>query len=117
MIEETLTPPVKQIASVYIAGKITGLDAQATSIKFANAASELLGIKCYPFNPHPYVVKNKLDLQPYNEIMKICIKHLITCDAVFMLPDWRESKGATIEHEVAKMLEIPIFYDISKINS
>lgn len=32
------------------------------------------------------------------------------CDAVFMLPDWKTSEGAVIEHTAATEAEIPILY-------
>lgn len=29
-----------------------------------------------------------------------------------MLPDWKESKGACVEHETAIKMNIPIFYEL-----
>lgn len=34
------------------------------------------------------------------------------CDAIFMLPDWKDSKGACVEHETAIKMNIPIFYEL-----
>jgi len=35
---------------------------------------------------------------------------ILSCHAMFMLPNWEKSKGAGIENEWAKKLGIPIFY-------
>jgi len=40
--------------------------------------------------------------------MKICIKSLITCDAVYVLEDWHESPGATLEMQIARALDIKL---------
>lgn len=34
---------------------------------------------------------------------------LAKCDAVLMTPDWRRSTGATVEHDLAVSLGIPVF--------
>ncbi len=38
-------------------------------------------------------------------------------DALFMLDNWKESKGAVIEHEYAFKKGVPIFYSIRGINN
>jgi len=40
---------------------------------------------------------------------------LSKCDAIFMLPGWKESGGALIEHRKAEELNIPIFYEFSEL--
>jgi hypothetical protein len=47
--------------------------------------------------------------------MKICIQAMIYCDAVLLLDDWTQSKGATIESELAEKLGIPRFTEINQI--
>ena len=37
----------------------------------------------------------------YEDIMRICYSAIDICDAVYMLDDWNESKGARLEHEFA----------------
>jgi len=46
----------------------------------------------------------------YEEYMKIGIAHLLTCNEIHMLPDWKDSKGAKIEHDLADALEMKIVY-------
>lgn len=36
---------------------------------------------------------------------------MLQCDAVYMMRDWRFSKGASIECDLARKLEIPIIYE------
>lgn len=36
-------------------------------------------------------------------------------DALYMMPTWKKSKGAVMEHDYAKKCGIPIFYEESKI--
>ena len=100
---------------VYIAGPIAGdPDARAN---FTRAARELLAQK------RPIHVINPLDVTPDDHegdcppgyppgegehahtssacFMRADLRALLTCDEIHMLPGWRNSKGATIEHAVA----------------
>lgn len=38
-------------------------------------------------------------------------------DAMFVLPNWKTSRGTKKEIKIAKKLKIPIFYEIEKLNS
>jgi hypothetical protein len=40
---------------------------------------------------------------------------LEACDALLMLPDWDQSKGAIAERELAINLGLPVFYDIQEL--
>ena len=45
--------------------------------------------------------------------MIVCIYYLITrCDTVYMMYGWEDSRGATIEHKVAKRFKKKIVYEI-----
>ena len=45
--------------------------------------------------------------------MIVCLYYLIIkCDAIYMMPDWESSRGATIEHSVAKRLNKRIIYEL-----
>jgi len=43
--------------------------------------------------------------------MRNDIKTLMLCDEIHMLKDWESSKGAKIEHDLAKSLGIKIVYE------
>ena len=47
----------------------------------------------------------------YEEYMKLDIKHLIECDAIYMLEGWERSVGARCEHMVAAMCGLEIYYE------
>lgn len=44
------------------------------------------------------------------EYMKNDLKTLIECDVIFALPDWKESRGASIEVNLARELGMEIVY-------
>lgn len=90
---------------VYIIGAVSGLEREAVVAKFDKAAQALKGAGMLPVNPVEVV-------QPetgWNDAMRQCIKTMLTCDAVLLLPDWQESRGATLEVMIARNLEMPQF--------
>ncbi len=46
----------------------------------------------------------------WNDYMKLDISYLMTCDAIAMLPNWEESKGAKLEKYIANELNMKIYY-------
>ena len=92
---------------IYIAGKITG-DADYKA-KFRNAETVLLAMDWnYWFIVNP--VKECKEHWSWLRCMIKCLFLLKDCKYVAMLPDWRESRGARIEHSVAKRLNKTIIY-------
>lgn len=87
---------------VYISGKITGLDRQVAVGNFARA-EKILKSKGYEVVNPTRLCTADMD---WDEAMKICIAELKKCDAIYMLPDWRESKGAIIEVQEAAINKI-----------
>jgi len=91
--------------SVYIAGKVTGLDYQKAVLAFDNAAAYLELNGFIAINPMDFVAPSC----SWEEAMKICLFFLTSADAIWMLPGWQDSKGATMEREIAMKLGIPFF--------
>jgi hypothetical protein len=91
---------------IYIAGKVTGLPQQEVVDKFAKAQKDIEAMGFEVINPIE-VVKD-FDM-PWNKAMRMCIAGLTECDAIALLPDWSNSKGAIFEYEISKQLEIPDF--------
>ncbi len=91
---------------IYIAGKVTGEPKHKTCLKFAMAKKEIEALGFEAVNPLEIVGDFKT---PWDVAMKICIKALVDCDAIVLLPDWADSKGARFEHEIAENLDMPIF--------
>lgn len=103
---------------IYIAGQVTGEDFREVAVKFAKAHAEIEKLGFIPINPielvQNYFIKN-VAFQPITEdeewkiAMQECIKALVECDAVVLLPCWEKSKGAKIERQLAEDLGIQIF--------
>lgn len=120
---------------IYIAGKITG-DIHYKD-KFAKAVEELAWHKknCGPgscrgclFYDRDYmygcIIRGAKNTQlavvnpaafpieglPWLRCMAYCLRRLRKCDYIYMLPDWEESRGARLEHQMAKWLNIKIIY-------
>lgn len=92
---------------VYIAGKITG-DPNYKE-KFKAAAEHLLGCGFQDGNVvNP--VEHCSEDWPWLRCMLRCLRLLCGCGWVAMLPDWKESRGAKIEHFVAQLFGKNIFY-------
>ena len=80
---------------IYIAGKIT--DNPKYQLEFGVAESVLRTQGHIPMNP--------ACLPPgfeHHEYMQICFNMIEVCEAVYMLNNWKDSKGAVMEHEYAK---------------
>lgn len=43
------------------------------------------------------------------------VQAIAECDSMVMLPGWRRSKGASIEHAIAEMFGLRIFYSLNDV--
>ena len=94
---------------IYIAGKINGLENYREIFKQAEDNLKNQG----------YIVMNPSVLGegfPYKSYMPICLAMLEVCDIVYMLNNWKDSKGAKVEHEYAKIQGKEIIYQEDDIN-
>jgi hypothetical protein len=87
----------------YIAGKITGLDNYKDL--FNEAERKLVNNGHSVMNPS--VLKDGFE---WDEYMHVCYAMIDVCDTVVFLPNWTDSKGATKEHEYAKLKHKSIIY-------
>lgn len=96
---------------IYIAGKITGERIKDCLDKFSFAYGDIRMISDYEYTPiSPLSLPGIHFGISHKEAMKICMRELKTCDAIYMLKDWKESKGAKMEHEKAVELGLKIYY-------
>ena len=98
----------KQKPCIYISGRITGIDYKEAFALFEAAENELIS--------KGYDVCNPIKEVPYNkdwswfDYLSADIKLMEKCTHIYMLSNWRESGGASVEHEAAKWNNFTIIY-------
>ncbi len=94
---------------IYISGKVTGQKIEDARQKFLKAEAFLE--KFMPeeriINPLKIETRGGLDWEQY---MAKDIVQLFFCDKIYMLSDWKESKGAKLEYLIAKEMGMKIIY-------
>ena len=99
------------MAKVYIAGPMRGYP-DLNFPAFHKAAENLeLGM---------WDVVNPAVLNPdpnadYVECMRIDIKALCDCDAIYLLRGWEMSEGANVEYNVARALKLKIIFEVDRM--
>lgn len=91
----------------YISGKISGIEHQAPEL-FANAEKEVVLLGFQPVNP--MTINHSGHDQSWEGFMKEDIKALMDCDAIYLLRNFRTSKGANIEKILAEELKMEVLY-------
>lgn len=100
---------------IYISGKITGDDNYRK--KFAMAENRLIRDGYSVLNPVEFckgMEKKAKELGvslDWGDYMRKCLVTIPAADAMYMLIDWKESRGARLEHHIAQELEIEIIYE------
>ena len=65
-------------------------------------------VQCPQMNTAHFEVDTKK--VSYDDWLKGDLEMEMRCDAVIMLPGWKDSKGSKLEHELAEKYQIPIYY-------
>lgn len=86
---------------IYISGKVSGELPYRITAAFGYASSTLRTAGCKVINP--LVINGSLANQgfTYDDLMHMCYAAIDICDAVYMLENWKDSKGAQLEREYA----------------
>ena len=96
---------------IYVAGKYTG-DVQSNIDAAVKVAGELWRIGhaviCPQANSAHF--EDYFPEVPWEAYMEGDFNIIARCDALVMVDNWKDSKGATMEHEYAESLKIPIYY-------
>lgn len=101
---------------IYIAGPMSGVE-NWNFPAFFEAERQLLGLGHEVVNPahnDGLTYEEALDSanagkHSWDWYMRRDLTNLITCDAVCLLPEWKNSKGALLEVTVAKNLDMPLY--------
>lgn len=92
---------------LYIAGPMTGLP-QFNYPAFNRAEVALKAVGFDTLNPTLGWAEPVDDGTTWDEYMRRGIGLLLEADGVALLPGWTKSKGATVEHDLARSLGMPV---------
>lgn len=92
---------------IYISGAITGTTDYME--RFAQTEADLKKAGYEVVNPAKVNVQLP-ESTSYDDYMKMSLCMLETCDYIYMLRGWQDSKGANMELCKAKELKMHIFY-------
>lgn len=93
---------------IYISGKITGLPQDEARQKFADAQALLDRIGFEAVNP---MEKGLPADATWEQHMVKDFELLLSCDAIYMMDNWIDSKGAQIEYDVANRLGKDVWFE------
>lgn len=99
---------------VYISGKISGLTTEEAEKNFERAENYLTRITFASTNLtliNPMKLEHNHD-KSWEEFMREDIGALLKCDAIYLLKNWGDSRGARIERAIALELGLKIMYEI-----
>ena len=103
---------------LYIAGKIRDVNQyrRLKNIEYArDIALEIIKMKDYmALAPHLYTFGMAGEI-PEKDIMRKDLQVLKRCDGIFMIDNWKTSKGATRERKFAQENNIPIYYSLEEL--
>ena len=91
---------------IYISGQISGLKLEDARALFERAEILLQKKGYIPVNPmklNPHTVG-----KTWKEYMLDDLNALFDCEAIYLLDNWQDSKGAKIEYQVAKEMDMVI---------
>ncbi|MCQ2232082.1 MAG: DUF4406 domain-containing protein [Paludibacteraceae bacterium] len=91
----------------YISGPITNIGLSVAIKNFAKSEATLIMGGLIPVNP----IKEEEPGADWLECMRRDIKMLMDCDCIYMQIGWEESRGARIEHDLAKALGLSVIYE------
>lgn len=92
---------------IYISGKISGLPADEVEAKFAQAAAQIRAFGHEAVSP----LDNGLHIdEQWEKHIAADIALLMGCNAIYLLGDWAESKGARIEAYIAQECGLRFVY-------
>ncbi|MBA4133370.1 MAG: hypothetical protein C0525_01470 [Flavobacterium sp.] len=99
--------------SIYIAGKVTGLDFEEVTAKFQEAETMLLEQNWKTIVNPIKLINNPAE--EWHTAMEKCLAALTNCEAIYMLPCSVDSPGAKLELQFAMDNNIDIYYELENL--
>ena len=98
---------------IYVAGKITGEEILPCYNKFQSKCVELQNeLALLPKNTiNPLRISGIHFGISHEEAMRLCFEALKSCTHAYFLKDWKDSKGAKMEHQFCIENGIKIMYE------
>lgn len=98
--------------AVYVSGRITGLTPEESKERFLEKGIELASQGKAVFLP----TENNRDIGirsnwGWKDYMRVDLEMLKRCDTIYMLSNWKESRGARMEHWLAKRRGMRVIYE------
>lgn len=98
---------MEKLTNIYVAGPMSGyINHNFPAFHFV--ASGLRSVGWIVINPAEFNVGLQ---ENWRACMVTDIKMLVDCDAIYMLTGWEKSKGASLEHHIAKELGLKVYYE------
>ena len=95
---------------IYVSGPITNAD--MCEVRFEKAAKYLRNKGHQAINPYCIPEPKKSNgRDDWSYYMRESVKLLANADQIYMLEGWEDSIGATIEHNLARDINLPIMYE------
>lgn len=94
---------------IYVSGKITGLPIEEAKQRFANSQALLESIGFEVVNPLEFGLCD--EKASWESHMVKDIEMLFKCDAIYMMDNWTDSKGAQIEYDIANRLGKDVWFE------
>jgi hypothetical protein len=93
--------------NIYISGPVTGVP-ENNLPAFSAAAFRVMDAGHTPIVPHDFVQKG----MTWEDSMRVCIRVMMSADAVLVLPGWEGSRGALVEVRIARDIGMPVSEEI-----
>lgn len=97
---------------IYISGKISGLQFSEVKEKFYDAQALLEEIGFEVVNPLDSGLGSEAS---WRQHMVRDIEMLLECDAIYMMDNWIDSRGASIEYDVANRMGMDVWFETNVI--
>lgn len=110
-----------QKPTIYIAGKVTGVQYATATAKFGEAQAQLKAAGYLVANPIQFVAEQYTlnDINngavSWGQIMQLCVHKLTMCQGLLLLPCWAQSRGAILERYIAVTVGMPVAEHITDL--